>query len=380
MKNICLHGATGSIGTQTVEVILQHPESFCLVAMSFGTNVEKAVEIAEKCKPKYIVAAHEKAATLLQQKLSFRPQIDFGEAAIAALSALSEVEFVLNGIMGSSGLKATISAIEAKKELAIANKEPLVMAGDIVMKKAKENGVQILPVDSEHSAIFQCLHGSTKEVSKIIITASGGSFRDLSREEMSKMTKKEALNHPNWSMGAKITIDSATLVNKGLEVIEAHHLFQMDYDKIDVIVHRESIVHSMVEYNDLSVIAHLGSSDMRIPIQYAMTYPNRFPLMSEPLNLRTVGTLHFEEVRTDDFPLLQTAYEVGRVGQAAPIIFNAANEAAVARFLADEIGFLDIEKTIHDALEHFDTTQSIDTIDAVLALNSEVYQKMYHKK
>lgn len=376
MKRICLHGATGSIGTQTIDVILSHKDQFQLVAMSFGSNVEKALQIIESCQPKYIATATEEGAKQLLRAVSYKAEISYGEEAIAKLSQLSEVDVVLNGIMGSSGLKATFAAIEAQKVIAIANKEPLVMAGSLVMKKARENDVKILPVDSEHSAIFQCLQGHSKEVRKIILTASGGSFRDLSREQMKLVTREQALNHPNWAMGAKITIDSATLVNKGLEVIEAHHLFQMDYDKIDVILHRESIIHSMVEYEDLSVLAHLGSSDMRIPIQYALSYPTRLPLQSEPLDLKKIGQLHFEEVRHDDFPLLKTAFEVGKIGEAAPIIFNAANEAAVARFLANEIGFLDIEKLIFQALDYFDTTTSITTVEDVLALNDEVFEKM----
>lgn len=376
MKRICLHGATGSIGTQTIDVILAHQESFKLVAMSFGTNVNKALEIATLCKPAYIVAATEEAAQKLQTQITYPVTINYGETAIAELSKLSDVDFVLNGIMGSGGLRATLAAIDAKKELAIANKEPLVMAGNLVMQKARENNVQILPVDSEHSAIFQCLHGDEKEVKQLILTASGGSFRDMSREEMQFVTPQQALNHPNWSMGAKITIDSATLVNKGLEVMEAHHLFQMDYDKIDVIMHKESIVHSMVEYTDLSIIAHLGSSDMRIPIQYALSYPKRMPLKSEPLDLRKIGKLHFDEIRHDDFPLLKTAFEVGKKGGAAPIIYNAANEAAVARFLQSEIGFLDIERLIFEALEIFDVSQEVSTIESIFALNQEVYQKM----
>lgn len=379
MKYICLHGATGSIGTQTVDVILAHSNEFQLVAMSFGHNVAKALEIARLCQPRYIVAAVEEAATQLKKQLPYQAEIDFGEEAIANLSTLNEIDFVLNGIMGSSGLKATIAAIEAKKQLAIANKEPLVMAGNLVMQLAAKNDVTILPVDSEHSAIFQCLHGNKKEVRQLILTASGGSFRDMSRKEMAHVTSQQALNHPNWSMGAKITIDSATLVNKGLEVIEAHHLFQIGYDKIDVVMHRESIVHSMVEYVDLSILAHLGSSDMRVPIQYALSYPNRLPLRSSPLNLKKIGQLHFEEIRHSDFPLLKTAFEVGKIGGAAPIIYNAANEAAVKRFLNHEIGFLEIEHLIFEALEMFDTRQDVSTLDLILDLNTEVYEKTLKK-
>lgn len=374
MKRICLHGATGSIGTQTIDVILAHQDAFKLIAMSFGQNVESALKIANQCRPQYIAAQDERVAKQLEDGLVYKATVVYGAEKIAKLSALSDVDFVLNGMMGSSGLNATIEAILAKKELAIANKEPLVMAGHIVMPLAKANGVTILPVDSEHSAIFQCLHGTKKEVKQLILTASGGSFRDLSREKLQYVTKKEALSHPNWSMGEKITVDSATLVNKGLEVIEAHHLFQMDYDQIDVILHRESIVHSMVEYTDQSILAHIGSSDMRIPIQYAMTYPHRFPLLSEPLDLRKVGALHFDSIRHDDFPLLSLAFEVGKQGGAGPIIYNAANEVAVKRFLAGEIGFLEIEKTIFKALDTFDVGADVSTIEGVLDIHTHVFE------
>ena len=254
--------------------------------------------------------------------------------------------------MGSVGLQPTLNAIEAKKTIAIANKETLVTAGHLVMEAAKRQGVAILPVDSEHSAIFQALQGENeKNIERIILTASGGSFRDRTREELGNVTVEEALNHPNWSMGAKITIDSASMMNKGLEVIEAHWLFDLPYEKIDVLLHQESIIHSMVEFHDSSIIAQLGSPDMRVPIQYALTYPDRFPLPSaKRLNLAEIGTLHFKKMDFDRFRCLKLAYEAGKAGGSYPTVLNAANEAAVEAFLTGKITFLQIEDYVENAL------------------------------
>ena len=254
--------------------------------------------------------------------------------------------------MGSVGLYPTLQAIEAKKDIAIANKETLVTAGHLVIKAAKKAGVQLLPVDSEHSAIFQALQGEQeKNIERLIITASGGSFRDRTREQLVGVTVEEALNHPNWSMGAKITIDSASMMNKGLEVIEAHWLFDIPYDKIDVVLHRESVIHSMVEFHDSSVMAQLGTPDMRVPIQYALTFPDRLPLIGKKrLNLVEIGKLHFEEMNVTRYPCLQYAYEAGKIGGTMPTVLNAANEAAVASFLEGRISFLEIETLIEQAL------------------------------
>ena len=275
MKYISLLGATGSIGKQTVDIILKNKEEFTLVAMSVGKNIEFARKIINELSPELVSTMEKQDAELLHSEF---PNITFtyGDNGITEVAVYHKAEIVVNGVMGSVGLQPTLNAIEAKKTIAIANKETLVTAGHLVMEAAKRQGVAILPVDSEHSAIFQALQGEKeKNIERIILTASGGSFRNRTREELEHVTVEEALNHPNWSMGAKITIDSASMMNKGLEVIEAHWLFDLPYEKIDVLLHQESIIHSMVEFHDSSIIAQLGSPDMRVPIQYALTYPDR---------------------------------------------------------------------------------------------------------
>jgi 1-deoxy-D-xylulose-5-phosphate reductoisomerase len=280
-----------------------------------------------------------------------------------------KAEVVVNAVVGSVGLVPTLKAIEAGKTIALANKETLVTAGHIVMEAARNNDVALLPVDSEHSAIFQCLQGEKKKnVEKIILTASGGSFRDKTREQLTNVTVEDALRHPNWSMGAKITIDSATMMNKGLEVIEAHWLFHLPYEQIDVLLHRESIVHSLVQFHDSSVIAQLGTPDMRVPIQYALTYPDRLELLNaKKLNLAEIGTLHFQRIDFDRYRCLKFAYEAGMAGGSFPTVLNAANEEAVAAFLSGRIAFLTIEDLIERALErhHMIKQPTLDEIREV---------------
>jgi 1-deoxy-D-xylulose-5-phosphate reductoisomerase len=275
------------------------------------------------------------------------------------------VSTVISAIVGSRGLRPTLAAIRAGKTIGLANKETLVMAGAIVMREAEKAGVSILPVDSEHSAIFQCLNGERPgDVQRIILTASGGAFRDLSREALESVTREQALTHPNWSMGAKVTIDSATMMNKGLEVIEAHWLFDLPYDRIDVVIHPESIVHSMVEFRDGAVMAQLGTPDMRVPIQYALSYPARLPLTARPLDLVALGALHFRRADFARFPCLKMAYEAGRAGGTMPAVLNAANEVAVERFLAGEISFLAIEEVIERVLSAHDCIAN-PTLEAI---------------
>ncbi|MFV0499474.1 MAG: 1-deoxy-D-xylulose-5-phosphate reductoisomerase, partial [Bacilli bacterium] len=286
--------------------------------------------------------------------------------------ASSEYDIFVNSVVGSVGLKPTIKAIENKKLICLANKETLVTAGDIVMKKAKENNVEIVPIDSEHSAILQCLKGEYKgNVKRIILTASGGSFRHLNREELASVTLDDALNHPNWSMGKKITIDSATMVNKGLEVIEAHHLFNIDYDNIDVVIHLESIIHSMVEYCDNSVIAQLGTADMTTPIAYALSHPSRINTSKEPLDLVNVATLNFKKLDFERYPCVKYAYEAGKVGHTMPTVFNAANEVAVEAFLDNKINFLEIEKLIKNAMNCHKIIIN-PNLDDIINVDSEV--------
>ncbi|VEF48376.1 1-deoxy-D-xylulose 5-phosphate reductoisomerase [Bacillus freudenreichii] len=362
MKYISLLGATGSIGTQTLDLIREHPEQFQLVAISAGRNIALVRKIVSEFHPKLVsVQTKEDCETL---RTEFPSDITFvhGDEGLVEAAVHEQANILLNSVIGSVGLYPTLKAIEAGKKIAIANKETLVTAGHLVMAAAKENNVDILPVDSEHSAIFQCLQGEDmKEVSKLLITASGGSFRDLTRKELEFVTLEQALNHPNWSMGSKITIDSATMMNKGLEVIEAHWLFDLPYDKIDVLLHRESIIHSLVEFHDSSVIAQLGTPDMRVPIQYALTYPERLPLDSaKRLNLVEVGRLHFEKMDMDRYRCLYYSYEAGKRGGTMPTVLNAANEAAVNAFLERKIPFIRIEELIERTLEGHDVIDNPD--------------------
>ncbi|GAE91589.1 1-deoxy-D-xylulose 5-phosphate reductoisomerase [Gracilibacillus boraciitolerans JCM 21714] len=351
MKNITLLGATGSIGRQTLDVLREHSNQFRLYAIAFGRNVEKAQEIINEFHPRKVVVQDEKIRQALDIHNS-HTSVLVGKEALEEISADSETDVLVNAVMGSIGLEATLAAIKTRKQIAIANKETLVTAGHLVMEAAAKYGVDLLPVDSEHSAIFQALNGEAHhDINRIILTASGGSFRDKTREELKSVTVADALNHPNWSMGDKITIDSASMMNKGLEVIEAHWLFDIPYDKIDVIQHKESIIHSMVEYADTSVIAQLGTPDMRVPIQYALTYPDRLSLpISKKLDLIEISTLHFSKMDLKRFPCLDFAYQAGKQGGSMPTVLNAANEVAVDLFLREKITFLEIEKVIENAL------------------------------
>jgi 1-deoxy-D-xylulose-5-phosphate reductoisomerase len=307
----------------------------------------------EAFKPKFVAVGDQDTYNKLKQvSFSYNVHIGIGEEGLIEAAVMEEVDIVVNALLGSVGLIPTLKAIEQKKTIALANKETLVTAGHIVKEHAKIYGVPLLPVDSEHSAIFQALQGEqSKNIERLIITASGGSFRDRTRKELESVTIEDALKHPNWSMGAKITIDSATMMNKGLEVIEAHWLFDIPYEQIDVVLHKESIIHSMVEFHDRSVIAQLGTPDMRVPIQYALTYPDRLPLPeAKRLELWEIGSLHFEKADFERFRCLQFAFDSGKIGGTMPTVLNAANETAVAAFLAGEISFLSIEDLIERAL------------------------------
>ncbi|NCU16498.1 1-deoxy-D-xylulose-5-phosphate reductoisomerase [Pallidibacillus pasinlerensis] len=351
MKGISLLGATGSIGTQTLDVIRSNPERFKLQAIAVGKNLDLTRKIIREFQPAIVSVQNKEDKERLKAEFPKNIKFTYGEEGLIEVATCEDTEVLVNAILGSVGLLPTLQAIEAGKTIAIANKETLVTAGHIVMTKAKEHNVTILPVDSEHSAIFQCLNGENeKEIERLIITASGGSFRDKSRDELVNVTVEDALNHPNWSMGAKITIDSATMMNKGLEVIEAHWLFNQPYEKIECLLHRESTIHSMVEFTDGSVIAQLGTPDMRIPIQYALTYPERLPSNSERLDLAKIGSLHFEKMDFERFRCLHFAYEAGKNGGTLPVVLNAANEVAVQAFLTGKISFLEIEDWIEKAL------------------------------
>ena len=352
MKYISLLGATGSIGTQTLDVISEHPTEFTLTAISVGRNIDLARKIITQFHPKLVSVQEKTDYETLKAEFPF-VQFGYGEEGLTEIAVFEQSDVLVNSVMGSVGLLPTLQAIEAGKTIAIANKETLVTAGHLVMEAAKKHNVPLLPVDSEHSAIFQALQGEyEKNIDRLILTASGGSFRDKTRDELKNVTVKQALAHPNWSMGAKITIDSATMMNKGLEVIEAHWLFSLPYDQIDVLLHKESIIHSMVEFHDSSVMAQLGTPDMRVPIQYALTYPDRLPLASgKRLNLAEIGKLHFQEMDFERYRSLKLAYEAGRIGGTMTTVLNAANEVAVSAFLDGKMTFLQIEDIIETALE-----------------------------
>ncbi|RBP06784.1 1-deoxy-D-xylulose 5-phosphate reductoisomerase [Rossellomorea aquimaris] len=350
LKKISLLGATGSIGTQTLDVIRENPEEFKLTAMSVGRNIEEARKMIMEFSPQLISVQRKEDAELLKKEWS-SVKVLYGEEGLVEVACHQDADVLVNAVLGSVGLHPTLQAIEAGKMIAIANKETLVTAGHLVMEAARKKNTTLLPVDSEHSAIFQALQGEQeKNIEKLIITASGGSFRDRSREDLVGVTVTEALNHPNWSMGAKITIDSASMMNKGLEVIEAHWLFDIPYDQIEVVQHRESIIHSMIQFHDSSVMAQLGTPDMRVPIQYALTYPDRLIRPGKRLDLVEMGKLHFEEMDLNRFRCLAFAYEAGRIGGSMTTVLNAANEAAVSMFLENKISFLDIEAYIEKAM------------------------------
>lgn len=371
MKQVSLLGATGSIGIQTLDVIRLHKDKFSLYAMAFGKNIKKALPLILEFEPVIIVVQDEETKRKLEKEMDHK-QILCGAEGLIEASVADPVDVVVNAVMGSVGLPATLKAIQAKKQIAIANKETLVTAGHLVMEEAKKHHVDLLPVDSEHSAIFQSLNGENKkDIHKLIITASGGSFRDQTREELVGVTVEDALNHPNWSMGAKITIDSASMMNKGLEVIEAHWLFDVPYDQIHVILHRESVIHSMVEYVDRNVIAQLGTPDMKVPIQYALTYPDRKDLpITQHLELEKIATLNFEKMDMNRFPCLRMAFDAGRAGGSMPTVLNAANEEAVQLFLEGKISFLDIEKNIEQALEKHDRIHKPD-LSTIISIDEE---------
>ncbi|WP_294740903.1 1-deoxy-D-xylulose-5-phosphate reductoisomerase [uncultured Exiguobacterium sp.] len=353
MKKISIIGGTGSIGTQTLDVIAANPDLFELTSFAFGRNTTIAVPWLNRLQPMLVGVQDETTRQELEHHLTYHPTIVIGEEGLLDIVTHPEIDTVITAVVGAVGLRPTLAAIEAGKTIGLANKETLVTAGHLVMKLAREKNVTILPVDSEHAAIFQCLNGERREdVRQIILTASGGSFRDQSREELADVTVEQALAHPNWSMGAKITIDSATMMNKGFEVIEAHWLFDVDYADIDVVIHRESIIHSMVEFNDGAVMAQLGMPDMREPIQYALTYPSRLEIQGgERLNLKEIGRLHFADASFDRYPLLRLAFEAGQAGGSMPSVLNAANEQAVDRFLKGDIRFLEIEASVEAALQ-----------------------------
>ena len=356
MKSLSILGSTGSIGLSTLDVVRQHPEKFNVAGLAEGHDVTLLAEQIKEFKPGIVSVRDEESAGQLQKLLgSDKPEIHWGIEGAAAVGAAEGSEMVVSAIVGAAGLVPTVSAIQAGKDIALANKETLVVAGQLVSDLVKQHNVTLLPVDSEHSAIFQSLAGHrTEDIERIILTASGGPFRQTSAKELQDVGPEKALKHPQWSMGAKITIDSATLMNKGLEVIEAHWLFDMPVEKIGVVVHPQSIIHSMVEYIDGCVMAQLGAPDMRAPIAYAISWPERCESGIKKLDLTQVGTLTFEQPDMERFPALRLAFEALKAGQTFPAVLNAANEVAVAAFLGKKIGFSDIPAIVDKTMQEHD--------------------------
>ena len=352
IKCVSILGSTGSIGRQSLDIIDNLKIPVC--ALTAGTSVERMAQQCRKYLPKLAVMATREAALELKAAISDLPiQVEWGGEGLMPAASMEEADCVITAVVGVVGLKPTLAAIRAKKRIGLANKETLVCAGELVMAEARKYGVEIIPVDSEHSAIFQCLMGMAhkREIKRLILTCSGGPFFGKTREELGVVTKADALRHPNWKMGAKITIDCATLMNKGLEVIEAMRLYDMPLEKVDVVIHRQSIVHSLVEFVDGAVMAQLGSPDMRLPIQLAMTYPERCECPVEPLNLLTCGDLSFKAPDLQAFPCLALARQCAKTGGTACPVMNGANEEAVAMFLRDEIGFYDIYDLVSRAVD-----------------------------
>ena len=372
VKFVSILGSTGAIGRQSLDVISRMPE-IQVVALTAGTSVELMAEQCREFRPKLAVMATEEAMLALSELVKdLDMELAFGEEGLIRAAAMEEADCVITAVVGMVGLKPTLAAIRAGKRIGLANKETLVCAGELVMAEAKKHHVEIIPVDSEHSAIYQCLMGcdDSREIKRLILTCSGGPFYGMTNEQLKTVTKADALKHPNWKMGAKITIDCATLMNKGLEVIEAMRLYDMPLEQVDVVIHRQSIVHSMVEFTDNSVMAQLGAPDMRLPIQLALTYPERMPCPAPALDLLSCGALTFAKPDVENFPCLALAYACAKKGGTACPAMNGANEEAVAMYLRDEIGFYDIYRLVAQAVEEVPfianpTLEEILTADAL---------------
>ena len=379
MIELIILGSCGSIGLQTLDIVREFNNEFSVKGLSVGRDLLKAKEVIKEFKPQIVVARSKEDKEVLEQEFN-DITILFGDEGLVELATYNKENSnikLVNALVGSVGLIPTIKAIEIGRNIALANKETLVVAGEIVMKLAKEHNVTIFPIDSEHSAIYQALVGENKtDIKKIIITASGGSLRNLSRDELINVTKEQVLAHPNWNMGQKITVDSATMMNKGFEVIEAHHLFGVEYDKIETVIHKESIIHSIVEYNDSSMKAQMANSDMRMPILYALSYPKRF-LYDNSLNLIGLN-LSFNKMDYDRYPCLKMAIEAAKKGNIYPTVLNASNDCAVRLFLEDKISFLMIEEIIQEALENAKEVNEL-TLNAILQVEKQVKENILQK-
>lgn len=379
MKELIILGASGSIGSQTLDIVREFSDKFRVIGISVGRDLEKAKKIIEEFKPQIVVARSEKDKEYLS-KIYNDIIFDYGDSGLINLATFKEDNksiVLVSALVGSVGLIPTIEAIKIKRNIALANKETLVTAGSIVMKLANENGVTIFPIDSEHSAIYQALVGENKKnIKKIIITASGGALRKYSREELANVKKEDALAHPNWDMGNKITIDSATMMNKGFEVIEAHHLFGVPFEKIETIIHKESIIHSIVEFNDSSMKAQMACSDMRLPILYALSYPDRYEY-NRNLDLLNQN-LTFEKMDFDRYPCLLMAYEAAKKGNIYPTVLNASNDCAVGLFLEEKISFLMIEEIVKEALKETKPVEEL-TLESILETEKKVKESILRK-
>ncbi|MEH2161567.1 MAG: 1-deoxy-D-xylulose-5-phosphate reductoisomerase [Nostoc sp.] len=381
MKAITLVGSTGSIGTQTLDIVTQYPDQFRIVGLAAGNNVEMLAAQIRQFRPEIAaICSEDKLPALKEAIIDLDPQpiLLAGEAGVIEVARYGDAQTVVTGIVGCAGLLPTIAAIEAGKDIALANKETLIAGAPVVLPLVEKHGVKLLPADSEHSAIFQCLQGVPKAgLRKILLTASGGAFRDWDVEKLADVTVADALKHPNWSMGRKITVDSATLMNKGLEVIEAHYLFGLDYDNIEIVIHPQSIIHSLIELQDTSVLAQLGWPDMRLPLLYALSWPDRIYTNWERLDLVKAGNLTFREPDHQKYPCMQLAYAVGKAGGSMPAVLNAANEQAVALFLDEKIRFLDIPRCIELVCDrHQNDHRANPSLDDILAADKWARQEV----
>ncbi|MEH1826160.1 MAG: 1-deoxy-D-xylulose-5-phosphate reductoisomerase [Nostoc sp.] len=381
MKAITLVGSTGSIGTQTLDIVTQYPDQFQIVGLAAGRNVEMLAAQIRQFRPKIAAISSEEQLPALKEAiidLDPQPILLAGDAGVIEVARYGDAQTVVTGIVGCAGLLPTIAAIEAGKDIALANKETLIAGAPVVLPLVEKHGVKLLPADSEHSAIFQCLQGVPKGgVRKILLTASGGAFRDWDVEKLADVTVADALKHPNWSMGRKITVDSATLMNKGLEVIEAHFLFGLDYDDIEIVIHPQSIIHSLIELQDTSVLAQLGWPDMRLPLLYALSWPDRIYTNWERLDLVKAGNLTFREPDHQKYPCMRLAYAVGKAGGSMPAVLNAANEQAVALFLDEKIRFLDIPRCIEWVCDrHQNDNRTNPSLDDILAADKWARQEV----
>src|SRR5438552_6513690 len=365
-KRVVILGATGSIGESAAKVARDIPERMEIVGIAANSNAQKLAEQANELHPEAVCLVDEAKLDELRRNLNYQPQIFAGERGLCEIASVIEADMVLIAIVGTGGLRPALAAIEAGRHLAVASKEILVMAGEIVMREARARNIPVLPVDSEHNAIFQCLDGRASEVRRIILTASGGPFRQTPAHAFSSITVEEALKHPTWNMGPKITIDSATLFNKGLEMIEAHWLFGVEMARVEVVIHPQSIVHSMVEFSDGSVLAQLSYSDMCFPIQFAVTWPERVPNSLPPLDFAKLSKLEFATPRYDDFPALNLARHAGEIGGTLPAVLNAANEIAVSAFLEKRMSFPRIWQTVAQVMDRHRSVAQLD-LDAILA-------------